>query len=402
MATGTGSAGLRIGIDGTCLGSGRGYGRFLRELLGPLQARRGPHTYVLFVDEATARDVALPELPVVRLATHESQAAAASARGNRSLGDLFRMRRGVLRHPLDVFYFPSVYSWFPLPRRLPTAVAIHDTIPERHGAIVFPALRNRLLWWAKSRAARWQARTLITVSEYARRSIAEVMRVPAERIFVTPEAPSPAFGPCPDTAPLRAWLREHGLPDDAPYLIYVGGFNPHKNLRGLVQAFAALPQRSGPPPFLVLVGDTTGDNFHVDVAGVRAEIARLGLDERVRFAGYVPDATLRHLYAGAFALVLPSLEEGFGLPAVEAAACGTPCVATRESPLPEVLAGGGLFFDPHDPKGLARELSALWTQPLERKRLAATALERASALHWEITADATRAALEATARRGRP
>jgi glycosyltransferase involved in cell wall biosynthesis len=386
----------RIGIDGTCLGSGRGYGRFLRELLPPLLAQAGDHDYVLFVDAATAAHVALPAMPVKLLETGASQAAAASARGARSPRDMLGMGRGVARAQLDAFYFPSVYSYFPLPPRLPMAVAIHDTIPERHGKIVFPRWQNRVLWWAKSRAARFQARTIVTVSEYARRQLAETFAMPAERIWVTPEAPSPEFAPLPNArdAASKA-LAERDIPDD-PYFVYVGGFNPHKNVTGLLKAFAAAS--AGTRAQLLLVGDHQGDVFHQDLANIRAEIARSGVSARVHWTGFVADAELRVLYAGALAAVLPAFEEGFGLPAVEAAACGTPCIATRESPLPEVLAGGGFFFDPHDARQLEEGLRRALSQPEERARWAHAARERAAALSWDVTARATHAALEATAR----
>ena len=386
---------LRIGIDGTCLGSGRGYGRFLRELLPPLLAQAGSHEYVLFVDAETAARVTLPDMRVLRLETAASQAAAASARGSRSPLDLLRMGRGVARERLDAFYFPSIYSYFPLPRRLPMAVAIHDTIPERHGKIVFPSWKNRALWWAKSRAARRQARTIVTVSEYARRQIAETFAIPAQRIFVTPEAPSPVFSPVADARAAAAKaLAARGIPDD-PFFVYVGGFNPHKNVTGLVRAFAAAS--AGTRARLVLVGDYQGDVFHHDLANIHAEIARTGVSERVHWTGFVPDEELRLLYAGALAAVLPAFEEGFGLPAVEAAACGTPCIATRESPLPEVLAGGGFFFDPHDAAQLAEGLRRALTAPAERAGWARAARERAALLSWDLTARATREALEATA-----
>lgn len=389
---------LRIGVDGTCLGSGRGYGRFLRELLPPLLADPGPHTWVLFVDEATAAEVTLPEMPVVRLRTRESQAAAASARGRRGLADLWRMGRGVAAEGLDAFWFPSLYSYFPVPGRTPVAVTIHDTIPERHGAIVFPSRSTRLAWQAKSWLARRRARRILTVSEYARRSLSEVFGIPGDRILVTPEAPSPVFGPVADREPARRWREARGLPRGAPYLLYVGGFNPHKNVLGLVRALATLHARGEAPELrLVLVGDFAGDVFHGNVAAIREAVAAAGLGARVHWAGFVPDAELRDLYADALAVVLPSFEEGFGLPAVEGAACGTPCVATCESPLPEVLEGGGLFFDPRAEGALTRSLRALLGQPGLREELAETARKRAAALRWEVTARATRRALEATA-----
>jgi glycosyltransferase involved in cell wall biosynthesis len=395
---GNGAQGLRIGIDGTCLASGRGYGRFLRELLPPLLADRGAHEYVLFVDEATAREIELPDMPIERLRTGEAQAGAASASGARSPFDLFRMGRGVAEHALDVFYFPSVFSWFPIPKALPIALAIHDTIPERHGAIVFPHAWNRWLWQLKSWAARRQARTLVTVSDYARRQIASHFGVVESEIWVTPEAPSPGFTPVADAGERRKWLVENALDPELGYFIFVGGVNPHKNVEGLVRGLASLAaDAAGREAALLLVGSHSTDTFHADTAAIRGEIERLGLGERVHWAGFVPDDALRHLYAGAVAVVLPAFEEGFGLPAVEAAACGAPCVATRESPLPEVLEGGGCFFDPRDESDLARSLDFVWSQPEQRDLLASTALERASALDWAITARETRLALEATA-----
>jgi len=398
------AAGRRIGVDGTCLGSGRGYGRFLRELLPHLQAQREREELLLFIDAHTAEEVELPDLPTRLLRTGESQAGAACARGNRHLGDLLRMGMGVLREPMDAFFFPSLYSYFPIPARLPVALAIHDTIAERHGAIVFHDRRTRWLWNAKSRMARLQARTVITVSEYARRSIARVMGIASERIFVAPEAPSAVFQPVADPRPGRDWLSRRGIPQ-APYLLYVGGFNPHKNLIGLVRSFAQLVASGGGEPEpgrrlqLLLVGELEGDVFHDNRAAIRREISLAGVEDRVHWTGYVPDAELRHLYAGALALVLPSVEEGFGLPAVEAAACGTPCVATRESPLPELLAGGGVFFDPSRAHGLRGALEQIVHRPEERCAQAKMALLRARELSWERTAARVWKALHATLER---
>jgi len=397
-AAGRGASALRVGIDASCLASGRGYGRFLCELLPALQRQAAGRELLLFVDEPTARQVALPELPVVRVPTRRSQAEGASARGHRSVRDALRLGRAVATAHLDVFYFPSVFSYFPVPGRVPIAVAIHDTIPERHSQIVFPTRKTRWLWKAKSRLARWQARSIITVSEYARRNLVAELHVPEERIFVTPEAPSDSFRPPPERGFAETWLAARGIPR-APFLLYVGGMNPHKNVLGLVRSFAQLGEASGHPAAqLVLVGDFAGDRFHDNAAEIRREARRMGVAPRVHWTGFVPDAELRHLYGAATALVLPSLEEGFGLPAVEAAACGTPCVATRESPLPEVLEGGGLFFDPRDGDALLVAMETMLRKPMQRARLASCALLRARKLSWEISARETWRALEATAR----
>jgi glycosyltransferase involved in cell wall biosynthesis len=392
---------LRIGIDATCLGSDRGYGRILRELLPPLLQDDRTNQYVLFLDHHTATEIDTLPARTVRPATSASQARAASGRGNRSLRDVWTMSRAVARERLNVMYFPSVYSYFPVSGGVPVVVGLTDVIAERHGRIVFPTRRARWLWTAKVALARRQARGIITISEWSRRGLSELFGFPPARIFVAVLAPGSAFEPVHDPAPGREWLRRHGLPEEHPYLIYVGGFNPHKNLLALVDSFAELVfKRRRSSLFLLLVGDYAGDVFYADVEGLRAKIQESGLTDKVRLTGFVPDADLRYLYAGALALVLPSLEEGFGLPAVEAAACGTPCVATRNSPLPELLEGGGIFVDPSEPALLCDALDRLVVDRALRDRLATTALERARKLSWSATAKATRRALEAFAGAG--
>jgi glycosyltransferase involved in cell wall biosynthesis len=395
-----GRTGLRIGIDGTCLALARGYGRFLRELMPPLLELDRDNEYVVFVDRHSAREIPDIAARVIEAPTSESQIGTASARGNRSLRDVWIMSRTVARERLDVLYFPSVFSWFPVRTRARIAVAFHDTIAERYANVVFPTLRTRWLWRLKVELARRQSHGIITVSEWSKRSLAEWFGIPAERIFVTPEAPAPVFRPSGEAAPRRRWLAERGIPRDASYLIYVGGFNPHKNLPRLLRAFAQVRAEAAEPDLhLVLVGDHAGDTFHSEVQALRAQIAEAGLGERTHFAGFVPDDELRHLYAGAVALAIPSLEEGFGLPAVEAAACGAPCVATRNSPLPEVLEGGGLFVDPRSQEEITAAVRRVVRDPGLRHELAAKALERAGALSWNVTAERTRQALETIARR---
>lgn len=305
------------------------------------------------------------------------------------------MGQTVGRSDLDVMYFPSVYSYYPVPGRMPVAVALHDTIAERYARIVFPSWRTHLLWKLKVFLARRRAQGIITVSEWSRQSIADWFGIPANRIFVTPEAPSAVFGTV-DAPDIRyQWLDRHGVPRNATYLVYVGGFNPHKNLSMLIQALAAVRQRMSTIDLrLVLVGDYKGDLFHSTVQALREQIRSLELETAVLFAGFVPDEELRHVYAGATALVLPSLEEGFGLPAVEAAICATPCVATRNSPLPQLLEGGGLFIDPENLEELETALLEIVGNPESQRQLADTALDRARQLNWGRTADATLQALE--------
>jgi glycosyltransferase involved in cell wall biosynthesis len=389
---------MRIGVDGACLANGRGYGRFTRELLRALVATAGDHQFAVYGDRDSLAAVELdaPNLGIVHVRQNVSPAHAAAADGYRSPIDMLRLTRAVWRDRPDVFWSPSVYTYFPLPPGLPSLVTIHDTITERHPELTMPTLRARLFWNAKVRVALSQATLVLTVSEFAASEIEQILSVPRARLRVAGEAAAPTFRPS-SLAEARAVARAAGVPDGAPWFTYVGGFTPHKHVDHIVRAHAVLVEESRaagtPVPILVLVGTTSADNFHGVGAGIHEAIADCDSADVVRWTGFLPDETLRHLLTGTTALLLPSENEGFGLPAVEAAACGAPVVATTASPLPQLLEGGGYFVAPGDTAGL---LSAMRTllDPAQRERLGAVAFERAARLSWRASARATLAALD--------
>lgn len=384
---------MRVGVDGTCWANGRGYGRFTRELCGAMVALAPRDEFVFFVDERAERAFEL-RAPNVRTAVvdqRQSPTEAASADGSRSPLDMLRLTRAVRRAGLDVFFSPSVYTYFPLPPRLPAVVTLHDAIAERFPELTLPSRRARLFWKLKVGLALRQARRVLTVSEFSRRELHEVLGVPLERIHVAVEAPAAAYAPSSERADVDAAVRAVGLPSGVRYLTYVGGFNPHKNVDVLVRAHGALVRELGEPLHLVLVGTLSEDVFHGDRGGIQRAVQEAGASELVHWPGFVADEDLRHLHSGALALVLPSQCEGFGLPAVEAAACGTPVVATTQSPLPELLEGGGRFVPPRDVDALQAALRELATDEDERLRCGQRALAGARALGWERGA---RAALE--------
>jgi alpha-1,3-rhamnosyl/mannosyltransferase len=183
------------------------------------------------------------------------------------------------------------------------------------------------------------------------------------------------------------------VPQGAPWFTYVGGFNPHKRLDLIIRAHATVARASARPPHLLLVGTTSGDVFFGESGKLRTLVAECGTEALVHWTGFVPDEALRALHSGAVANLLPSECEGFGLPSVEAAASGAPVIATTESPLPELLAGGGIFVTPGDLDALTAAMHRLLTDSPFREQCAATALERARALTWAAGARATLDAL---------
>ncbi|HST25211.1 MAG TPA: glycosyltransferase family 1 protein [Gaiellaceae bacterium] len=382
---------MRIGVDATSWGNRRGYGRFARNAIDRLVKLDPETTYVLVIDEASARGAELPgETLIVSLS--RPPAEAASADSYRSPADLLRLGAAVTRARFDAFLFPSIYTYFPS-AAVPTVVGVHDLIADDFPELTVPGRRARTFWQIKQRLAIRLARRLFTVSESSRREIATRLRVPLEKLAVVPEAPDPVFHPR-SSKEIERETRAIGVEPGERYLLFAGGISPHKNVETLVAGFARL-QRDRLR--LVLVG-ALDDTYLSSAAVVRAQIEELGLTDRVLLPGYVSDETLACLYGGAAAVVLPSLAEGFGLPAVEAAACGAPIVLSDIPPHRETLGDDALFFPPHDADALAEQVGKLLDSETVSRSLAERGRERVARYSWDAAAEALRALVHEAAR----
>lgn len=383
---------MRLGIDASSWINGRGFGRYTRGLLTALLAETAtlavPPALVAIVDQATAARANLPDgIDVVTAPTRAAATEAASSSGRRALGDLWAMRAAAGRATLDLLVYPTVYTYFPPPARLPTIVTIHDTTPEQHPRLVFPNRRLEFFWRLKVLVATRRAALIVTASQAAARDIRRWLRAPADRVRVIGAGVAPCFEAQAAARGAPAARRALGLDDRTPLLLAVGGLSPHKNLALLIETVARLQRRPGLGALrLALVGDYHADTFHSAYPALRALTRARGLDESVIFTGWVSDAELVGLYGAATALVLPSISEGFGFPAVEALACGTPVVVARAGSLPEVVGPAGLFFELHDVAGLEDALLRLLTDRDLRNDLARRGPPRAAQFTWSETA----------------
>jgi glycosyltransferase involved in cell wall biosynthesis len=376
---------MHIGVDATCWQNRRGYGRHARALLTSLVTLDPGNRYTFFVDSKENLDM-LPAGPEVRLLpTSVPAAVAASAAGRRSLHDLWRVSRALSEPRFDILLFPTIYSYTPVFTAARKLVMIHDVIAETFPNLTMPRTAARLFWKTKTAVGRLQADAIVTVSEYSRRRILERFRLAPGRVFTVGEASDPVFRVLPNPSP-SPLLRSLGVHPGARIVTYVGGFNPHKNLESLVSAFAALSKE---PRFsdtvLVMAGEYEKEVFHSYFGTISSQVERLGIGGRVVFTGYLPDEELVLLLNLSRMLVLPSLMEGFGLPAIEAAACGCPVVASLESPLPELLGDAGIFVDP-TPEALRDAIAGILEAPEVRSRMGRSASAAAARLTWDAAA----------------
>ncbi len=381
---------MRIGIDASCWINRRGYGRFARELLTTLVEQDTQNRYTFMADFDPA---GCEETPVggswVRVRTTTPAAQAAAAGGRRSITDMWAMRQAVRRGRFDLFFFPSVYTYFPVPEKVKVVVAVHDVIPERFPTHVFPHWRAALLWKLKVLAARRRADLVVTISEASKQGLVEEFRIPENRIRVIPEAADRRFRCLTSDQDLQE-VEDRRRRFGHPFLLYVGGISPHKNLGLLLDVLAALRRQTAYRDCrLVLVGDYKRDVFYSSYEALQRQAADLGLGDAVVFTGYVSDAELVYLYNAAAVFVLPSLCEGFGLPILEAMACGTPVVASAAGSLPEVIGDTGLLCNVGDPAAFRKAIERILHDPELRATLRERGLKRAEQFSWEESARLT-------------
>ena len=279
--------------------------------------------------------------------------------------------------PLDVFH--GTNYCIPVFSTCPTVVTIHDlslfTQAHTHENENVTRGKRRIPLMAR------RATRIIAPSEWTKREIIEHLGIPEEKIRVIFEAARSGMTPLP-TGDCQSVLAKYQITQ--PYLLYVGTIEPRKNLLTLVRAYDELLRTTKHRPQLVLCG---GRGWLFDE--VFRLVEELKLQEQVRFTGYVPDEDLPALYSAAEIFLYPSLYEGFGLPPLEAMACGTPTISSDASSLPEVVGSAGLTHDPNDGQALTGHMARLLSDSGLRERLRQAGLAQAARFSWDRAARET-------------
>jgi glycosyltransferase involved in cell wall biosynthesis len=278
---------------------------------------------------------------------------------------------------LDVCHFTN--SLAPLRAPCPMVITLHDMSLFVHARL--HPLKSQLFVRSIIPAVVRRAAAIITVSQHAKREIVAGLHVTPDKVHVIYEAAAPQYHTFTDAAELDRVRQRYRL--QKPFVLYVGTIEPRKNLTRLVAAFARA-KRLRPDLELILAGQL-GWKY----ASLLTAIEDLNLGHAVRRLGYVPDEDLPALYSLARLLAFPSLYEGFGLPVVEAMACGTPVLTSNGSSLAEIAAGASCLIDPLDIGDIAQGLVTLATDDNLHARLRIAGLARSAQFSWQRAAEET-------------
>ncbi len=356
---------MRIGLEVTAaVRQGAGIGRYVRELLRALARVDAANDYRLFYASPNPIPYPLPNLPgqftTSQLPFHDIWLARFWHRLQLPLPV------ELITGPLDVYHAPD-FTLPPVRARTRSALTIHDLSFVRDPESAAVGLLGYLNTVVPRSVRR--ADHVIAVSEATKRDLMDLYHTPEEKITVLYEGVDPIFKPTPDPA-IRARYRL----GSAPYIFSISTLQPRKNYQRLIQAFAALPAE-----FNLVIAGGKGWRYEDIFAAAEQPTVR----GRVHFIGFAPDADLPALYTEAAAFAYPSLYEGFGLPLLEAMACGAPTLTSNVSCLPEIAGGAAVLVDPYRVDSIAAGLQQTLTEPEPwRKR----GFERAKQFRWDDVA----------------
>lgn len=361
---------MRIAFDGTTLREGQtGIGYYTEHLLHHLLREAGDGDEV----------VILSNRPVVT--SQPLQPGAGLCRQGRfPVRNIWLQLHAPLtlgRIEADVAHFTN--SVAPLLKRVPTVVTIHDMSLD-----LFPDFhpRRRMITRPLVHLSARRADAVITVSQSAKRDILRLTGLSGDKVHVVPEAAAPIFRRIEDASRLQSVRKRYGLADKL--ILFVGTLEPRKNLPRLLRAYAQLLHAGDDSHQLVCVG-----GFGWGYDQVRAEIERLNLEGRVILTGYVPYQDLPVLYSLSRVFVFPSLHEGFGLPVMEAMACGVPVITAAGSSLSEIAGACAELVDPRSEESITEALRRVLSDESLRDSLSRRGLENSRRFSWKHAARRT-------------
>ncbi|CDF57225.1 glycosyltransferase family 4 protein [Thermobrachium celere] len=278
---------------------------------------------------------------------------------------------------IDVYLVPQNGIGLPSEKMCKFFITLHDVIPYKMPETVGPQYLDIYLKEVPQIIKRIDG--IITVSNFSKKDISETLGFPEDKIYVTYLAAEEFYVPMDKEVCKNFVKRNYGI--DEEFILYVGGFSPRKNIKGLIQAFALLKEKYKKPIKLVILGKK-GRSYY----DYRDLSYKLNLKDDVIFTGYVPVEELPIFYNAAKIFVYPSFYEGFGLPPLEAMACGTPTIASNKTSIPEILGEDTLYINPYDVDDIKEKMLLLLNDETLYFKMVLKSLKRSSMYSWKKTA----------------
>jgi glycosyltransferase involved in cell wall biosynthesis len=364
---------MKIGIDGRAAKwyRGTGIGTYTYQLISSLNDIDKINEYMLFMPESSNCNISFNRNFQIKNITE----------GNKnSFWDEVNIPNILMDRDIELYHVPQNGVGLPKDKHCPFVITLHDVIPYKMPETcgeTFLRIFNEDMPNIVSKCD-----GIITVSEFSKEDISKAFNFPKEKIFVTHLAAEEIYRPldkkeCSDLIKSR-----YGI--DGDYILYVGGFSPRKNILGLIEAFSKLITKYKKDIKLVIAGKQ-GKSYAI----YKKKTQDLGIEDRVLFPGFIEVDHLPQLYNASKLLAYPSFYEGFGLPPVEAMACGTPVITSNVTSIPEVLGESAIFINPNDVDALCRSMYEVLSSEDLAESLILKGLVRCSELSWNKTAKNT-------------
>ncbi|HEY5562000.1 MAG TPA: glycosyltransferase family 1 protein [Clostridiaceae bacterium] len=364
---------MKIGIDGRASQwyRGTGIGTYSYQLINSIRTTDKENDYLLFMSKDRREDISLSENISINEITKNI---------DNNFWDEVNMPNILKNKEIDLYHVPQNGIGLPKEKNCSFVITLHDVIPFKMPETVGEKYLKIFLEEVPKIIPLCDG--IITVSNFSKNDIAETFNYPKEKIHVTYLASEDIYHPL-NKEKCKSFIKENY--SIAPnFLLYIGGFSPRKNILGLIEAFSKVNQTFDKELKLVIVGKL-GKSY--DIYKERAE--KLGVADSVIFTGFIPITDLPYFYNACEIFVYPSFYEGFGLPPIEAMACGTPVITSSITSIPEVVENAAILIDPHDINALSESIIMCLSDSDLRKTLIQRGLLKTSKLSWKETAKQT-------------
>ncbi|MHC6181309.1 glycosyltransferase family 4 protein [Clostridium sp. JNZ X4-2] len=364
---------MKIGIDGRAakLYRGTGIGTYTYQLINCLNNIDNINSYLLFMPKSFKNDICLKKNFTLNTISPQSKA---------SFWEEINIPNKIKCSKIELYHVPQNGVGLPADKNCKFVITLHDVIPYKMPETVSSRYLKIFSEYIPEIIPNCDG--IITVSDFSKKDIMKAFNFPEDKIYVTHLASEEIYKPLDKNISKYIAKRYYSITGD--YILYVGGFSPRKNILGLIESFNRLISLYKKPIKLVIAG-TKGKSY--STYSERTET--LNISDKVIFPGFISMEHLPFIYNAAKLFVYPSFYEGFGLPPIEAMACGIPVITSDTTSLPEVVGDGALLIDPEDQNKLCEAMLNVLSDDNLKKRLISAGIQRISKLSWRKTASDT-------------